>query len=90
MTCPVCGGKTHVVDSRQSEDSIKRRRECLECNHRFSTLEIDVDYYASLKPINKKAVRTALKDGIDNITRKLYNALNIEERNNKNENESCT
>jgi transcriptional regulator NrdR family protein len=48
MTCPVCGGDTHILDSRPSEDSTKRRRECLECMYRFSTVEIDVDYYARL------------------------------------------
>jgi len=47
VTCPKCGGDTTVADSRRSEagDSVRRRRRCLECNFRFSTLEIDVDYY---------------------------------------------
>ena len=45
MTCPVCGGKTTVVDSRPSEDSVWRRRECQECSYRFNTIEIDMDLY---------------------------------------------
>ncbi len=42
MRCPVCGySNSKVVDSRPSEDStnIRRRRECLECGHRFTTYE---------------------------------------------------
>ena len=40
MRCPKCGGnKSSVVDSRQAEDgnTIRRRRECEECQHRFTT-----------------------------------------------------
>jgi len=42
MKCPVClNAETKVVDSRVSGDgfSIRRRRECLKCNFRFSTNE---------------------------------------------------
>lgn len=42
MHCPVCGhDDTKVVDSRLSPDgtSIRRRRECEECEYRFSTTE---------------------------------------------------
>lgn len=45
MTCPVCGGDTKVIDSRPSEDSVQRRRKCLECDYRFNTIEIDMDLY---------------------------------------------
>lgn len=88
MNCPICGGATRVADSRPNSDSIRRRRECLECKNRFSTVEIDADYYATLKPIDKKAVRKVLYDGFANLTRQLFYLLNIEERNNKDENES--
>lgn len=43
MKCPFCGGKdTKVVDSREYQDgvTIKRRRECLKCNKRYTTFEI--------------------------------------------------
>ena len=43
MRCPYCGYKeSKVVDSRHSEDglSIRRRRECLKCQRRFTTYEI--------------------------------------------------
>lgn len=42
MRCPYCGAQdTKVVDSRLSGegDQIRRRRECLECNERFTTYE---------------------------------------------------
>lgn len=42
MKCPFCGyQESKVVDSRHSEDgvSIRRRRECLSCQRRFTTYE---------------------------------------------------
>ena len=43
MRCPFCGDQeSKVVDSRRSEDgqSIRRRRECMGCQRRFTTYEI--------------------------------------------------
>ena len=43
MKCPFCGDQEcKVVDSRRSEDgqSIRRRRECLACQRRFTTYEM--------------------------------------------------
>ncbi len=43
MKCPFCGDQeSKVVDSRRSEDgqSIRRRRECLACQRRFTTYEM--------------------------------------------------
>src|SRR3954467_180155 len=42
MKCPYCGFlQDRVVDSRESKeaDSIRRRRECLKCERRFTTYE---------------------------------------------------
>ncbi len=42
MRCPFCGAMdTKVIDSRLSgdNDQIRRRRECLECQERFTTYE---------------------------------------------------
>jgi len=42
MTCPFCGFKEdRVIDSRESKegDVIRRRRECLKCERRFTTYE---------------------------------------------------
>ncbi len=43
MRCPYCGEQeSKVVDSRHSEDglSIRRRRECMGCQRRFTTYEV--------------------------------------------------
>lgn len=43
MRCPMCGyADSKVIDSRPVEesDSIRRRRECLQCQKRFTTYEI--------------------------------------------------
>ena len=43
MKCPFCGDQeSKVVDSRHSDDglSIRRRRECLACQRRFTTYEV--------------------------------------------------
>ncbi|MGJ5813945.1 transcriptional regulator NrdR [Paludibaculum fermentans] len=42
MNCPFCGFKEdRVIDSRESKegDTIRRRRECLQCVRRFTTYE---------------------------------------------------
>ena len=42
MRCPKCGcQEDKVIDSRSSREgaTIRRRRECLKCNHRFTTYE---------------------------------------------------
>ncbi len=42
MRCPDCNKQTsRVLESREAEDasSIRRRRECMDCQHRFTTYE---------------------------------------------------
>ena len=42
MKCPFCGASsTHirVIDTREVTDGIRRRRECDQCNQRFTTYE---------------------------------------------------
>lgn len=42
MKCPFCGNdEDRVIDSRPAEDgaAIRRRRECIRCNGRFTTYE---------------------------------------------------
>lgn len=40
LICPSCRKtETRVVDSRDDESVVRRRRECLACKHRFTTYE---------------------------------------------------
>ncbi len=40
MHCPSCGsGRTRVRDSREAPDSVRRRRRCDDCGHKFTTYE---------------------------------------------------
>lgn len=57
MTCPKCNEKTKVIDSIPSDDSTERRRECVECGYRFSTVEIDKDFYERLVRHNDTLVK---------------------------------
>src|SRR6201988_3961092 len=53
MTCPFCGHREDkVIDSRESKegDAIRRRRECLACEKRYTTYErIDEVPYMAIK-----------------------------------------
>lgn len=41
MKCPFCGfNDSKVVDSRPSDEKIRRRRECIKCRARFTTYEV--------------------------------------------------
>ena len=39
MNCPACQTETRVIDSRPVEGSVRRRRVCQQCGHRFTTYE---------------------------------------------------
>jgi transcriptional repressor NrdR len=39
MHCPNCKKESQVIDTREAENSIRRRRACLDCQHRFTTYE---------------------------------------------------
>ena len=56
MRCPKCGcSDDKVIDSRSVKDGfgVRRRRECIQCNYRFTTLE-------SVSPEELKVIK---KDG---------------------------
>jgi len=58
MHCPFCGHiEDKVVDSREAKDgdSIRRRRECLDCGRRFTSYErIDEIPYMAVKKDGKR------------------------------------
>lgn len=56
LGCPRCGGLNEVRDSRRAPPHVaRRRRECLKCGHRWSTLEIDEVLFLSPPDVAKLA-----------------------------------
>ena len=58
MRCPVCGClEDKVIDSRSVRDdsAVRRRRECLQCAHRFTTYESIIS--DTLKVVKRNGVR---------------------------------
>ena len=53
MTCPICGGKTKVLETRADTDCIRRRRECIQCHLTFITIEISEDLLERLSKETK-------------------------------------
>lgn len=50
MKCPSCQSTNlEVRDTRATENSVRRRRECMSCGHRWTTLELDQQTYESAK-----------------------------------------
>ena len=43
MHCKECGGKSIVIDSREIENEIFRKRKCKKCGRKFFTTEIEDD-----------------------------------------------
>ena len=72
MICIKCGkNNDKVLDSRPTEDgySIRRRRECIECGYRFSTVERIEDLYPTV--IKKNGTREPF------MAEKIMASLNI-------------
>jgi len=69
MKCPYCiNDDTKVVDSRQVESQIRRRRECEKCEKRFTTFErVELAELYILKkngsrqPFNSEKLRTSIR-----------------------------
>ena len=62
MTCPMCNGDTHIVDSRKNSDYVVRHRRCRECGYRFPTIEIDEDIHQRRKKEQPSADAIKLKE----------------------------
>ncbi|MCL2281208.1 MAG: transcriptional regulator NrdR [Dehalococcoidia bacterium] len=55
MKCPYCGSDdSRVVDSRDTTDGVRRRRECISCQVRFTT-------YERLQPVNLYVIKKDLR-----------------------------
>ena len=69
MKCPKCGWDALVcVDTRPCDETVRRRRKCLNCDHRFNTFEISFDEYYGLK--NCEMFLNDVVALADNITNK--------------------
>ena len=76
MRCPFCGyAESKVIDSRPAEEgaTIRRRRECLACQKRFTTYEriekADLDIQkkdGSLEKFDTDKIRKGIKKAVDN------------------------
>jgi transcriptional regulator NrdR family protein len=81
MKCPECSENTQVLETRQT----RRRRQCLSCGHRFSTVEIlsDISPYAETPRAKKAAPEGAVKkprDKMINVKARVEARRKIEER----------
>ena len=77
MYCPKCNGDTHTTDSRPTETSHRRRRECLNCGFRFTTYEkILGDNYSEIDVIYAAKIKAKLIDAIDMAFEVVPNADN--------------
>lgn len=73
MDCPVCNGRSEVIDSRKRTYGVWRRRKCLECGSRFTTQEVlslNIEQ-ASRKMGKLKANLKRFQDSLDEINNLL-------------------
>lgn len=87
MHCPVCSHHdTKVIDSRITTDrsSIRRRRECVKCHFRFSTLEqveildlMVVKRDGTKQPYNRDKIIQGLRKALEkrSYTEESFNSL---------------
>lgn len=56
MNCPKCNSlQLNVISTREHEEGIRRRRGCLVCGFRFTTVEIGMKEYKGCKRLQEKA-----------------------------------
>ena len=72
--CPKCGStETRVVDSRprayNGNPTMRRRRECISCNERYSTYEFSVEFFNSLEETGGEKVKKLVRELAINILR---------------------
>lgn len=62
MKCDRCGADSRVLETREGQGfSTKRRRECLCCANRFTTVEVHEAVYCSAKPRAAQYFQTVKK-----------------------------
>ena len=70
MTCPQCSGETSVLDSRQSKQTVRRRRTCVACKLRFTTYEVcDIEATVTVRmSVNANGFALNLDQRTDTLT----------------------
>ena len=66
MTCPKCGGKNRVWDSRADCEAVYRTRICKVCNHMFYTVEYEIESDEDIRRVHRemyKDQKKNVKDG---------------------------
>lgn len=72
MKCPYCNNETtSVIDSRETETKVRRRRECQQCERRFTTYEtaekLDIQVTkrdGSTEPFDEDKIREGIRQAI--------------------------
>lgn len=74
MICPSCSSNNvYCIDSRDSEGNKRRRRlKCMDCEHRFTTIEIIVDTDI-LKALHKDDLKETIR--LANLAKKFANEV---------------
>lgn len=81
MKCPNCGyDDSKVIDSRPTENRIRRRRECLQCKERFTTYE-EIENTPLIVTKRNKSTEEFKRDKLlKSIVRAAANRPNIDTR----------
>lgn len=58
MKCPKCNSyQVNIVDTLPRDYAVRRRRKCLNCDFRFSTIEVELGEYVKMKGNNYEKER---------------------------------
>lgn len=65
MNCPLCKAESTVIDSRPTPEvdgSIRRRRQCDSCKHRWTTYEISATSYKRVQRVERIVAELAVEE----------------------------
>ena len=65
MECPICKGKTRVVDCADDGKNVYRTRQCPECKHKFTTTEKESTDGKILNRVKKPAAKKRTRKKTD-------------------------
>ena len=69
MNCPFCHkNQAQVIDSRSYPDRVRRRRKCLQCGERWSTIEHRQDVFTTAR----NQIRSSLEPELKKIEESLW------------------